>query len=310
MLYLSVNQLQDFEFHDSFFTLNSLENKTLSVFAKHLNIHKNTEQNSAENDMEIDVATITFSDFSVKSFEPCRAYKIDEQGNSYTEDPLVIFYNKEAHQKFMEELKSGFSVNCFDATEKGMETVVEFSGGKTSFFNVIFSFSSVAVEWDKYRRKAWYELHHSYEKKLHLDTPSGEVIINAYFHLNEEVDDLEESPEFSIGIKYNDQWFYSQGNNYLWIDAFANLQKQLPENVFLKCCLACRHGNQCPVGNSPDEVFCTKDISITQKSDLFFYTEDEKEREKRSRTYTDVCNDHQPQRADYFTYNDYPYLLK
>ena len=65
------------------------------------------------------------------------------------------------------------------------------------------------------------------------------------------------------------------GKDYLWADAFADLQKNLPNNVKMRCCMTCRHGNMCPVGNKPGELFCTKDVSITQKSDLFFYTENE-----------------------------------
>ena len=65
----------------------------------------------------------------------------------------------------------------------------------------------------------------------------------------------------------------------------------------------------CPVGNQPNEVFCTRDVRITQKSDLFFYTEDYAEREKRSKKYTDICENYQSQSEDYYTYNSYLYYL-
>lgn len=54
-----------------------------------------------------------------------------------------------------------------------------------------------------------------------------------------------------------------------------------------------------------DELFCTKDVSITRKSDLYFYTEDHAQREMRRRGCTDLCGDYQPQADAHYTYNDY-----
>ena len=73
--------------------------------------------------------------------------------------------------------------------------------------------------------------------------------------------------------------------------------------------MTCRHGNFCPVGNCFGELFCTKDVTIREKSDLFFYTEDYTERDNRSRGYTDICEDYKEQTADHFTYSDYLYHL-
>ena len=69
-------------------------------------------------------------------------------------------------------------------------------------------------------------------------------------------------------------------------------------------------GNLCPVGNAVNELFCTRDILITQKSDLYFYTEDEVERAKRSRKYCYLCEDYQPQTDNFYTYSDYFHFLK
>ena len=91
-----------------------------------------------------------------------------------------------------------------------------------------------------------------------------------------------------------------------YIDKSVYEQKKLPEGIYIK---TCRHGNLCPVGNCVNEVFCTKDVTITQKSDLFFYTEDWDERNKRSRQYACLCEDFQPQTKDCYTYNDYIHEL-
>ena len=108
-----------------------------------------------------------------------------------------------------------------------------------------------------------------------------------------------------VSIEYEGQIFSGYGYEYLGIDAFVDLQKQLPEGVIIKSCLSCRYGNQCSVGNEPNELFCTKDVEIKQAEDLWLYTEDESERKKRSRSYSYVCEDWKEQAEDYFTYNDF-----
>lgn len=88
--------------------------------------------------------------------------------------------------------------------------------------------------------------------------------------------------------------------------AIFNLVEQLPSNVKIKCCFSCRHGNLCPVGNKDNEIFCVKDFEPKEKSDLFFVTEDYDEREKRSRTLFDICDDYKPLKKGYYTYNSFP----
>ena len=94
----------------------------------------------------------------------------------------------------------------------------------------------------------------------------------------------------------------------LWMDALADLQRQLPQGTFLKCCLSCRYANQCPTGSLPNELYCTKDASIRKKQDLFPYTQGV-EASRRLHQYCSLCPDFQAQSSDFFTYNDYPYLL-
>lgn len=76
MKYLSVDRLQDFEFHDAELSLiswsNFLEKDVLTFSAKMLNVHKNAEPNKMDSDMEISNARITFTGFKIKEFEPSR----------------------------------------------------------------------------------------------------------------------------------------------------------------------------------------------------------------------------------------------
>lgn len=300
-----LNRFHDFEFHDAEFYLNSCEKNDLCVTVKHLNIHKNTKENPYEYDMEIAAAEIHFQNLQVSSFEPMRAYKLDDSGNLYTDEPQIIYKGSKAEEKFIAQLKRGISVYNIDICEdeRGIFWSIETNG--KSCFTVSVSFDDAVVRWEEYCKKAWYELHRQYDYNITLDTPAGEQKTAVHIVCDEEsgADDLS---SVSVGIKYGKEEICGYGKDYLWIDAFADLQKKLPENVKIKCCLVCKHGNMCPVGNFPNEIFCTKDVLITQKSDLFFYTEDDGERAERLRRYTDICESFDYQSHDFFTYNDWP----
>ena len=309
MKYRVENQLDLFEYHDSVFSLVSFDKKDLVVSVKHLNIHKNTKENPHDCDMEISSANIYFQNIHILSFEPMRAYQLDSDGNWYTDEPQIIFTGKDAEEKFISELKNGFSINCIDIRQFGEHTTIEISTNAPECFFATFSFSNVIVEWDSYRRKAWYELHEQYRYEITLSTPDGESKEPLHVVCNEED---EFHPTVRVGIQYQDQEIWGNGKDYLWVDAFADLQKQLPDGVILKCCLTCRHGNMCPYGNKPGEVFCTKDLVVSSKEDMcnLFDTESNNEIENRSRNYADTCEDYKHQSSDFYTYSDYLYELK
>ena len=110
MHYFSTNRLQDFEFHDAELSLISWEYNRLVVSAKYLNVHKDAAPNNADADMEISEARITFSGFQIKEFEPSSTWKTDENGNSYTDDPLIIHTGAIARSMFENELKNSITV--------------------------------------------------------------------------------------------------------------------------------------------------------------------------------------------------------
>ncbi len=307
MHYSSTNRLQDFEFHDAELSLISWDDTRLIVSAKYLNVHKDAAPNNADADMEISEARITFRGVQIKEFEPSRTWKTDENGKTYTDDPLIVHTDMVARCMFENELRNSITVMGIvlvnDIYELG-------AIGIDPYFSVRFVFSDVEIEWDDYCQKAWYELHRQYKKTITLSTPSEKCELDVHIICHDEDvysygGDKAEGPSVSVGIKYGAKEFWGYGKDYLWTDAFAELQKKLPEDVKIQCCLTCRHGNMCPVGNVPGELFCTKDVVITQKSDLFFYTEDEFERANRSRDCTNICENYQEQTNEYFTYNDY-----
>ena len=104
MKYRSINNFQDFEFHDCVFSLISWENDRLTISAKHLNIHETAEQNTFGSDMEIDEAHIIFYGFQLNEFEPSRNWYQDANGNLQTNEPLIIYKGTKA--------RSMLKMNC------------------------------------------------------------------------------------------------------------------------------------------------------------------------------------------------------
>lgn len=125
-------------------------------------------------------------------------------------------------------------------------------------------------------------------------------------------DDSEDSADsdVKISLTYNNTQYQGIGNDYLWVDAFADLQNKLPDNIKLACCMTCRHGNMCPYGNAENQLFCTKDLRFSDKRDLCDLFDQTDPFEKRSVASIDFCDDFVYQSDDFYTYNDYLYLLR
>lgn len=308
MRYRAENQLELFEFHDADLSFLGVDGDDLIVSAKHVNIHKNTAQNPSDYDMEIDCARLTFRGFRPLSYEPGRPWEIDQEGELHPIGPQIVFSGQDAGVKFTEALHKRIWVYYFGAKDGG-GYVME-GNAVDPYFTMEFDFDSLVVEWDGYRKKAWYELHRQYGYDLTLETAQGEEQVEVHVICHDEdtyyKGKLESAPTVTVGLTYGGKEFWGRGKEYLWVDAFADLQRQLPDGVRLKCCLSCRHGNMCPGGNVPNALFCTKDVVIEKKSDLRFYTEDHAERVKRARTYCDLCADFRPRSDEYYTCNDDP----
>jgi len=306
------NDLSLFEFHDSEFSLTHFDGRDLTVSAEMLNIHKGTPQNPSDFDMEITSAQITFINFHSATYAPGRAWKTDADGKTHPAGPSVIFCGQDAIDRILEELRNGISVYSFEKEENGSYFLDGF--GIEPYFSMVFYFDSVEVCWDDYKKKAWYELHRQFRYDAVLHTPDGDETVKLMVGCHEEPvyykGSIEQPVSVNVGCTFEGKEYWGHGSDYLWVDAFADLQKMLPEGISLKCCLTCRHGNMCPVGNGVNEVFCTKDVTITQKSDLYYYTEDDGERAKRSRPYCCVCNDYHSQSEHFYTYSDYLFFLK
>ena len=76
--------------------------------------------------------------------------------------------------------------------------------------------------------------------------------------------------------------------------------------------MTCVHGNMCPFGNNPGDLFCTKGLIINSKEDmctLFGDHENTKIFDKITNV-ADSCNEYTPQSNDSYTYNNYLYYLE
>lgn len=158
MKYISTNIFSDFEFHDAYFKFERLENNSLTISVQYLNIHKNTEQNPLDTDMEIKLAQINFNNFQVMTFDPGRLWKKDVNGKLYTDEAKIIFKGQTATEKLLNELLVGTTIFEFGILENGN---YYFDGaGAEPWFQAQFSFDSVTIQWDEFKKVSWYEQTH------------------------------------------------------------------------------------------------------------------------------------------------------
>ena len=118
--------------------------------------------------------------------------------------------------------------------------------------------------------------------------------------------------EVEITINYNGVEYCATGEDYLWVDAFADLQRKLSSDIKLACCMTCRYGNMCPYGNDKNQLFCTKDVVLTSKDDVIelMYNKGHDSFFEREVSSIHCCDDFIYQSEDSYTYNDYLYHLQ
>jgi len=129
--------------------------------------------------------------------------------------------------------------------------------------------------------------------------------------LTSEYNETEDVTVYEITLTYSGQSYSVQGDNFSFTQAFVSLEKSLAEDVKIASCLTCRHGNLCPYSGGDDEVFCTKDLIIRDKTDMcnLFNSEDDQCASRLVRPF-DYCGNFVRQSDDYYTYNDFLYYLR
>ena len=145
------------------------------------------------------------------------------------------------------------------------------------------------------------------KRQIQIQTDEQDQSLDLMIEYDHEDTDMVTS--MTLRTTYQGKEIVAIGTEYPFEDAFSELQRRLPDNVQIRCCVACRHGNLCPAGNALGEVFCTKDVIVRTKMDAFHYTTDDDNAEQRLRHYWDVCEDFCPQDEETFTYSSYLYYL-
>lgn len=132
------------------------------------------------------------------------------------------------------------------------------------------------------------------------------VIIPTKIMYREKQEDIE---CVEIRLIYHNEEYIGKGKDYTFEDAFADLQFKLPTNVKIACCIACKHGNFCPYGNFPREMYCLKNYKYNSKKELEYLFE--KSINDKDKVLCDsYCGNFENQTDAFYTYNDYLYYLK
>ena len=238
--YVSTDQTELFEFHDSWITLDSFDGNDLSLVAKGLNISKNAEQNPKGMDLQIEKARITFYGVSELVYDPGQTWETDENGNSVPVTPLIIYRGKEARERTEAELRQGAEV--YSHSIKDGDEFEIFGTGDEPFFGIRCHASKVVIEWDNYRKPAWYESTKQYKREMTLVTPDKEVGVTANYVVEYDPNVLfaadsesEVDPkEISVCIEYEGRDYCGRGSDPSGKEALTDLQRQLPDGVIIK----------------------------------------------------------------------------
>ena len=118
----------------------------------------------------------------------------------------------------------------------------------------------------------------------------------------------ENEAEVGIRTEYQEKTYSGIGKNLDWTDAFANLQKALPDDVKIHCCMTCRYGTLCPYGCIPNYILCSENAAIKSDSDVIDWL-DKVDENSIKRSSFGYCEKYCSANENDYTYNDYLYYL-
>lgn len=146
--------------------------------------------------------------------------------------------------------------------------------------------------------------------QITLISSLGKIVVPIQIAYNDDEDAIESVSK--ISLVYKNIEYQGSGTDYLWVDTFVDLQRKLPDDVKIACCMTCQHGNMCPYGNATNELYCTKDLLIKNKMDMcnLFDSVDSIDSCSRRKVFSyNSCDDFVYQSDKYYTYNDFLLLL-
>ena len=187
-LYRSINDPEIFQFHDSVFELDHVDEKEIAVYVQGLNICSAAEQNPKKYALELKRAHILFCEVSEFTYDPGMMLKTDENGNNIPVGPEIIYREEEAFDKFKKDLLIGAVINSDTIVEGDHYEIC--GSGDEPFFIISFKAQKIIVEWDEYVRPAWYELTKQFKRELVLKTQNGEIPSEAHILIHYDSEDL------------------------------------------------------------------------------------------------------------------------
>lgn len=299
------DNLDDFEFQDAYVKAAEYRQPKLILHVDGLNIRKEATQNSYSCDMQIDDACITFQDIMLDKYVE----------HSFATGKIAVSKNdleysgEEAKRLFQQAFKKGFLINTLSPTIQGVCLIGMLpdspeDNNDASFFSMYIRFVSVSVKWQNCCAQAWHVRQNQKNYPLCIASPGRELTVEALLSAREE---KENSPSRTVSATVDGVLYIGTAESTEL--ALIDIAKQLPGRCSIKSCLSCRHGNFCPFGNADNEIFCIKDFSPKQKSDLYEVTQNGLERIKRRHLLFDLCPDYMPAIEEYYHYNDYLYLV-
>ena len=156
MKYRSVNNLNEFEFHDAQMENVSFDGDILTGLVECLNIRKETGQNPSDRDMEIAKAKLTISGIRKLSFEVKPSIYSDRDGKERIEGQHAVWEEDEAGEKLADAARYFLRFYYLEVSG-GNRCYAEVCGQDDPYFILRFSFDTAVVEWDDYAKQAWYE---------------------------------------------------------------------------------------------------------------------------------------------------------
>lgn len=152
--YHSKNRLEDFEFHDSYVTINSFKGGVLDLSIEMLNIHSDAEQNTCGCDMEIEKTHITFSGVTIDSVCPLSSVFTDTNGNKYI---FTTKFEGDTIETLKVQLLDRFKIYSLQVLPSDSKQKISVDFDRIDIIiNIVLSFDSVEMEWDNFNGKAWY----------------------------------------------------------------------------------------------------------------------------------------------------------
>jgi hypothetical protein len=152
--YISINELDTFDFHDSIFK--NIENchSNMTWELEHVNVTIDNSQNKLDTDMEAGRLYLIFSYCSITRIEyyGCKTYS--KEGKLMDEQPSR-FAPKEDYQEIFEGLVNnrGVIIGLEDNKPKycSFEIITPYEG-----ITVGIEYSEVKAEWDIFKQKSYY----------------------------------------------------------------------------------------------------------------------------------------------------------